>query len=90
MAAHEAMANPGTALPAPGGAAASASARLTDTVLGLAASVAGVTTSYYADTPSGGTIVLVSIAGFVVLSAVAALRRRRPAASTSASGAAAG
>ncbi|HEX2577968.1 MAG TPA: metal ABC transporter permease [Aquihabitans sp.] len=53
------------------------------TVLGTAASVTGVTTSFYADTPSGGTIVLVAIAAFVVVALAAGLRgratRRRPA-----------
>ena len=44
--------------------------------LGVAASVSGVTISYYADTPSGGTIVLVAIAAFAVVSAATALRDR--------------
>jgi zinc transport system permease protein len=46
--------------------------------IGVVASVAGVAISYEADTPSGGTIVLVAIAGFVVALAgrgVARLRR---------------
>ena len=46
------------------------------TVLGVAASVLGVGASFYADTPSGGTIVLVSIAVFAVLAAYAAIRDR--------------
>jgi zinc transport system permease protein len=47
------------------------------TVIGVAVSVAGVTTSYYQDTPSGGTIVLFAIGLFVVVAAVAGLRDRR-------------
>ena len=43
-------------------------------LIGLAVSVAGVTTSYYADTPSGGTIVLFAIAVFVAVAAVRATR----------------
>jgi zinc transport system permease protein len=35
--------------------------------IGVAAAVAGVTISYYADTPSGGTIVLVAIAAFALV-----------------------
>lgn len=46
------------------------------TALGVAAALVGVTGSFYADTPSGGTIVLVSIAIFAVLAAVAAGRDR--------------
>jgi zinc transport system permease protein len=46
------------------------------TVLGTAASLAGVTTSYYADTPSGGTIVLIAIGAFVLVAAATALRQR--------------
>lgn len=46
------------------------------TVVGTVCSVAGVTVSFYADTPSGGTIVLLAIAVFAVVSAAAALRRR--------------
>lgn len=46
------------------------------TVLGTVASVAGVGTSYYADTPSGGTIVLLAIAAFLVVAAGTALRDR--------------
>jgi len=46
--------------------------------VGVGASVAGVITSYEADTPSGGTIVLFAIAAFVVAAAAAGLRDRRP------------
>lgn len=42
-------------------------------VVGVACSVGGVALSYYAETPSGGTIVLLAIAVFLVVSAVAAL-----------------
>lgn len=45
------------------------------TVLGTVAAVSGVVGSYYWDTPSGGTIVLVAIAFFAVAAAVGALRR---------------
>lgn len=44
-------------------------------LIGLGVSVAGVTTSYYADTPSGGTIVLFAIAVFSVIVATRAARR---------------
>ncbi len=50
---------------------------LVGTLLGTGASVIGVGASFYADTPSGGTIVLVSIAVFALLAAYAALRDRR-------------
>jgi zinc transport system permease protein len=46
------------------------------TVIGTAAALTGVTTSYYADTPSGGTIVLIAIAAFVVVSGLVAVRDR--------------
>jgi zinc transport system permease protein len=36
-----------------------------------------VTTSYYQDTPSGGTIVLFAIALFVVVATASGLRERR-------------
>ncbi len=49
---------------------------LVATVLGTVVSVLGVGTSYYADTPSGGTIVLFAIAVFVVVAAAAGLRER--------------
>lgn len=39
-------------------------------LLGVLASVSGVVTSFYAETPSGGTIVLLAIAAFLVASAV--------------------
>lgn len=51
------------------------------TIVGTVASVLGVGTSFYADTPSGGTIVLIAIATFVVLAAAVAVRdglRRSP------------
>ncbi|HWJ97030.1 MAG TPA: metal ABC transporter permease [Acidimicrobiales bacterium] len=47
------------------------------TVIGVAVSVAGVTTSYYQDTPSGGTIVLFAIALFVLAAAIAGVRDHR-------------
>ena len=46
------------------------------TLLGTAASVMGVGVSFYADSPSGGTIVLLAIAGFVVVAAAVAVRDR--------------
>ena len=47
-------------------------------VLGVAAAVLGVVFSYYADAPSGPSIVVLSLAGFAVAWPVgAALRRRR-------------
>ncbi|MGY1600944.1 metal ABC transporter permease [Geodermatophilus sp. SYSU D00815] len=42
--------------------------------IGLVVSVAGTTTSYYTGTPSGGTIVLLAIALFLVVTAAVALR----------------
>jgi zinc transport system permease protein len=47
------------------------------TLIGVVVSVAGVTTSFYQDTPSGGTIVLFAIALFVVVATVSGLRERR-------------
>ncbi len=44
------------------------------TVLGTVAALAGVSTSFYTDTPSGGTIVLFAIGAFVVVATTAALR----------------
>ena len=56
---------------------------VTSVLIGLAVSIAGVTTSYYADTPSGGTIVLFAIAVFMATAAARAARDsltpRRPA-----------
>lgn len=51
----------------------------TATALGVAASVGGVVTSYSTDTPSGGTIILLSIGGFAVasLGRTVVERRRR-------------
>jgi zinc transport system permease protein len=50
----------------------------TAVALGLAASLGGVTVSFYADVPSGGTIVLLAIAAFLVAVAVRGVRWRRP------------
>ena len=49
---------------------------LVATALGTVVSVLGVGTSYYADTPSGGTIVLFAIAVFVVVAAGSSVRER--------------
>ncbi|MGH8941156.1 MAG: metal ABC transporter permease, partial [Actinomycetes bacterium] len=43
--------------------------------IGLAVSLGGVTTSFYADTPSGGTIVLLAVGLFVVAATLGSLRR---------------
>ena len=43
-------------------------------VIGLGVGLSGVVTSYYADTPSGGTIVLIAIALFVLAAAFRAVR----------------
>ena len=43
----------------------------------LVVSVGGVTTSFYADTPSGGTIVLIAVGLFAVTAVVTGLTRRR-------------
>ena len=45
-------------------------------VVGVLSSVGGVATSFYADTPSGGTIVLIAIAIFLASAATAGLRGR--------------
>lgn len=42
--------------------------------LGVAASVGGVATSYATDTPSGGTIILLAIGGFALVTLVRAIR----------------
>jgi zinc transport system permease protein len=49
-------------------------------VIGVVVSVGGVGASYYADTPSGGTIVLAAIAVFIVMALASGLRSllRRP------------
>jgi zinc transport system permease protein len=50
------------------------------TVLGVACAVGGVAISYYADTPSGGTIVLLAIAAFLLVAVATGTRdlaRRR-------------
>ena len=44
--------------------------------IGLVVSVSGVVTSFYANTPSGGTIVLMAIAAFTVVACATALRTR--------------
>jgi zinc transport system permease protein len=49
---------------------------LVATIIGVLSAVLGVGTSFYADTPSGGTIVLIAIAAFVVVAASVALRDR--------------
>jgi len=49
---------------------------LVATVIGIAVSIAGVGTSFYADTPSGGTIVLFAIGLFVLVAAGVGLRAR--------------
>ncbi|MFZ0159501.1 MAG: metal ABC transporter permease [Kineosporiaceae bacterium] len=48
---------------------------LTALGVGVTVSVAGTTSSYYLDTPSGGTIVLLAIVVFALASALAAARR---------------
>lgn len=58
-------------------------------LIGVVVSVFGVALSYYSDTPSGGTIVLLAIAAFVLLSLVGAARsvlRRRGRAHVTAAG----
>lgn len=45
-------------------------------VIGVVSSVGGVTTSFYADTPAGGTIVLLAIALFLAASAYSAVHGR--------------
>lgn len=50
---------------------------LVATVIGVLASLGGTIGSYHWDTPSGGTIVLLAIAAFVVVSALVAVRERR-------------
>ena len=47
------------------------------TLIGVVVSVAGVTTSFYQDTPSGGTIVLFAIALVVLVATASGLRERR-------------
>jgi zinc transport system permease protein len=46
-------------------------------IIGVAAALAGVSTSFYSDTPSGGTIVLYAIGLFIVVAIANALRSRR-------------
>ena len=45
-------------------------------LIGLGVSASGVVTSFYADTPSGGTIVLMAIAAFAVVAGTTAARSR--------------
>lgn len=45
-------------------------------LLGLVVSVSGVVMSFYADTPSGGTIVLMAIAAFTLVAGITAARTR--------------
>jgi len=52
-------------------------------VVGVAVAVAGVSTSFYTDTPSGGTIVLFAIGVFLVVAIGTAIRPTRPRASPS-------
>lgn len=52
------------------------SSMLVAVLVGIAVSVAGTVASFYADTPSGGTIVLLAIAVFLVAAGTAALRTR--------------
>jgi zinc transport system permease protein len=49
---------------------------LVSMLIGLLVSTSGVATSFYADTPSGGTIVLMAIAAFTVVASATALRTR--------------
>jgi len=52
------------------------SAIRTAVIIGAVCSVGGVTTSFYADSPSGGTIVLLTIALFLAASSYSSLRGR--------------
>jgi len=47
-------------------------------VVGVLVSLAGVTTSFYASTPSGGTIVVLAVALFVVTAVTSSVYRRVP------------
>ena len=47
------------------------------TLIGVVVAVAGVTTSFYQDTPSGGTIVLFAVGLFALVAAGTGLRDRR-------------
>lgn len=49
-------------------------------VIGVICAVGGVFTSFYAETPSGATIVLLALGAFLLVNLAAALRRRRDAA----------
>jgi zinc transport system permease protein len=51
-----------------------ASTLLLSTAIGLASVLAGLTVSYYADVPPGGTIVLVAAGAVLAAAAAAALR----------------
>ena len=46
------------------------------TLIGVTVSLAGVTTSFYSDTPSGGTIVLFAIALFLLAAGGTSIRDR--------------
>jgi zinc transport system permease protein len=46
------------------------------TIIGLASAICGLTISYYADLPPGGTIVLVAAAAYLVALAATAARAR--------------
>nr|WP_166756364.1 metal ABC transporter permease [Modestobacter marinus] len=48
-------------------------------LIGVSVSVSGTVVSYYADTPSGGTIVLMAVAAYAVLGVARIARRRSPA-----------
>jgi zinc transport system permease protein len=52
------------------------SALLLSMAIGLGSALAGLTVSYYADLPPGGTIVLVAAGAFGIAAATAALRGR--------------
>jgi zinc transport system permease protein len=52
------------------------SALLLSIAFGLASALAGLTVSYYADLPPGGTIVLVAAGAFGIAAGVAPLRGR--------------
>ncbi|WP_249523750.1 metal ABC transporter permease [Modestobacter marinus] len=48
-------------------------------LIGVSVSVSGTVVSYYADTPSGGTIVLMAVAAYAVLGVARIAHRRSPA-----------
>ena len=53
-------------------------------IVGVAVALAGVSTSFYTDTPSGGTIVLFAIGVFIVAAIGTALRPKHPSAPSAA------